>query len=155
MTATQTALRNDIQSGEPMNATLTARTQSRRTLRNQRGMSLVETVVALGLFALTAAAMGDFLVSQAQQSSSSYLDTVAYDLAVYSLESMRGLHYADMAADSRTVDEGGVTFTVSTDVQPDTPSSGLKTVNAQVSWNEPSGPKSVSVATIYTEIAPL
>lgn len=126
-----------------------------RCLRSQQGITLIETMVALGLFALVAAAMSDFLVHQIRQSSSNYLDTLAYSLAADTLELARAARLASVAQGSTTIDEGGVTFTTTTQVENDTPSQGMKTITAVVTWNEPSGPKSVSVPTIYTEVSPI
>jgi type II secretory pathway pseudopilin PulG len=124
------------------------------TLRNQRGMSMIEAMVALGLLVTTAAMMGDFLVGQTRQASSNYLDTVAYGLAADTLESARAVSYENIVEGTTTAAVGGVTFTTTTQVQNDTPVEGVKTITAQVSWNEPSGPRSISVPTIYTRISP-
>jgi Tfp pilus assembly protein PilV len=124
----------------------------RSRLRSQRGISLIETLVALGLFALTAATMGNFLVAQIRAASSNHLYTKAYALAEEELESTRALRFSDMVSDSRTVDVGAVTYTVDTNVQDDTPAHGLKKIQVDVSWAEPEGPKNVSVYTIYTEV---
>ena len=43
----------------------------------QRGISLLETMVALGLFVVSAATTSDFLVQQIRQSSQNHLYTVA------------------------------------------------------------------------------
>jgi type II secretory pathway pseudopilin PulG len=110
--------------------------------------------VALSLFAMTAATMGDFLVSQTRQASSNSLDTLAYSLAANALESARAASYEDIVEGTTTAAAGGVTFTTTTQVQNDTPVEGVKTITAQVSWNEPSGPKSISVPTIFTRISP-
>jgi Tfp pilus assembly protein PilV len=121
-------------------------------LRNRRGISLIETVVALGLFAITAASMGNFLVHQIRQANDGHLDTMAYSLAADALESARADDFGSLATESTTYDQGGVTFTTTTRVQDDTPTAGVKTITAQVSWVEPSGPKSISVPTMYTQI---
>jgi len=123
-------------------------------LRNARGISLTETVVALGLFAITAASMGNFLVQQIRQANDGHLDTMAYSLAADALESARAEDFRSLVGESTTFDQGGVTFTTTTEVQDDTPVVGVKTITAQVSWIEPSGPKSISVPTVYTEITP-
>lgn len=131
-----------------------ARARPACTLRNERGMSMIEALVALGLLTMTAATMGDFLVGQTRQASSNYLDTVAYGLAANMLESARAVSYENIAEGTTTAAVGGVTFTTTTQVQNDTPVQGVKTITAQVSWNEPSGSRSISVPTIYTSITP-
>lgn len=124
----------------------------RRRLRSQRGMSLIETVVALGLFAMTAATMSKFLVSQIRFASNNNLQTKAYSLAEDQLESIRALRFNDMAASSKQVNVGAVKYTVATAVSDDTPANGLKTINVAVTWTDNTGPKNVAVSTIYTEV---
>jgi prepilin-type N-terminal cleavage/methylation domain-containing protein len=125
-------------------------TEPRR--RGERGFSLIETLVALSLFAMTAATMGKFLVTQIRFASNNHLQTKAYSLAAEQLEATRALRFNDMLASSKTVAFNGVTYTVATDIDDDTPSNGLKTIEVDVSWSDPTGPKNVSVSTIYTEV---
>ncbi len=125
-------------------------TEPRR--RGAGGFSLIETLVALSLFAMTAATMGQFLVVQIRHASNNHLQTKAYSLAAEQLEATRALRFNDMLASTRTVAFNGVQYTVATDVDDDTPSNGLKTIEVDVSWNDPTGPKNVSVSTVYTEV---
>ncbi len=120
--------------------------------RGTGGFSLIETLVALSLFAMTAATMGQFLVTQIRHASNNHLQTKAYSLAAEQLEATRALRFNDMLASTRTVAFNGVQYTVATDVDDDTPSNGLKTIEVDVSWNDPTGPKNVSVSTVYTEV---
>ncbi len=125
-------------------------TEPRR--RGERGFSLIETLVALSLFAMTAATMGQFLVVQIRHAANNHLQTKAYSLAAEQLEATRALRFNDMLASTKTVAFNGVQYTVATDVDDDTPSNGLKTIEVDVSWNDPTGPKNVSVSTVYTEV---
>ena len=124
----------------------------RRPRLNQRGISLIETLVALGLFAMTAATMGKFLVSQIRQASNSHLQTKALTMAADQLETTRAQRFNDMASGSKTQMVGGVQFTIQTTVTDDTPANGLKTIAVNVSWKDQLGPKNVTVNTIYTEV---
>lgn len=121
-------------------------------LRSQRGVSLLETLVALGLFAVCAATMGKYLVSQIRLSSSNYLYSQAYALAEEQLENTRALRFNDMVAGSKTVPVDGQNFVVNTAVQNDSPANGLKQITVNVAWKDSLGPKNVSVRTIYTEV---
>jgi Tfp pilus assembly protein PilV len=123
-----------------------------RCLAGQRGISLMETLVALGLFAVTAATMGNYLVSQIRMSSYNYLYTEAYALAEQQLENTRALHFNDMVPTSSTSTVGGMQYTVATAILNDTPADGLKSITVNVSWKDQRGPQNVAVQTIYTEV---
>ena len=132
--------------------THTSRSRTRSALRDQRGISLIETLVALALFALTSASLADFLVHQIRQASSNHLDTLAYSLAADAMELARAGRFADIVGESRTATAEGMTFTVTMAVDDNTPESGLKTITSNVSWDEPGGSRTISVSTIYTEV---
>jgi Tfp pilus assembly protein PilV len=119
---------------------------------NQRGISLIETLVALGLFAMTAATMGKFMVTQIRMASTNHLQTKALAMAAETLETTRAQRFNDMVSGSKTQTVGGVMFTIQTTVNDDTPTNGLKSIAVNVSWKDPLGPKNVTVNTIYTEV---
>jgi Tfp pilus assembly protein PilV len=127
-------------------------TEPRRRRLNARGISLIETLVALALFAMTAATMGRFLVAQIRQASNSHLQTKALAMAAEQLEATRAQRFNDMASGTTTKTVGGVLYTVQTTVVDDTPGNGLKSIAVNVSWKDPQGPKNVTVNTIYTEV---
>ena len=124
----------------------------RRRLAGAHGMSLIETMVALGLLAVSAGTVGNYLVQQIRMGSSNYLYTQAYSMAEEQLEQTRSLHYNDMVAGSKTATVGGTTFTIATAIADDTPANGLKQITVTVSWKDGLGPKNVAVQTIYTEV---
>lgn len=124
----------------------------RRRLLSARGISLIETIVALGLFAMTAATMGRFLVAQIRFASSAHLQTKAMAMAAEQLEATRALRFNDMASGTTTKTVGGVLYTIQTTVNDDSPANGLKSIAVNVSWKEPLGQKNVTVNTIYTEV---
>lgn len=120
--------------------------------RSQRGLSLIEVFVALGLFAISSAAIGKFLVSHIRIGASNYLYTQAYVIAEQELESTRALRFNDMVPGSKLVSIDGRKFTIDTQVLNDTPANGMKQITVNISWNEPLGAKNVAVRTIYTEV---
>lgn len=127
-------------------------TERRRRRLTARGISLIETLVALGLFAMTAATMGRFLVTQIRQASNSHLQTKALAMAAEQLEATRAQRFNDMESGTTTKTVGGVLYTIVTTVQDDTPANKLKTIDVNVSWKDPMGQKNVTVSTIYTEV---
>lgn len=128
------------------------RPERRAAVRNQRGISLIETIVALSLFAVSAATMSQFLVSQIRHASNNNLHTKAYSLAEDQLETIRSQRFNDMASSSKQVSVGAVKYTIATTVTNNTPANGLKSIDVDVNWTDNTGPKNVSLSTIYTEV---
>jgi hypothetical protein len=127
-------------------------TTNTRSWRSQRGATLLETVVAVGLFALTAATMGDFLRQQIRTGGSNMNYSTAYSLAAEEFEDIRALPYDDIASRTSTTSQGTVTFAVDTAVVNDTPSANMKQITVNVNWKEPMGTQNVTVRSIYTSV---
>lgn len=123
-----------------------------RPWRDARGISLIETLVALGLFAISAATIGQFLTTQIRAASGNHLYTQALALAAEELEATRALRFNDMDSSARTATLGGMTYAVTTTVKDDTPANGVKTISVSVEWGAPDGPQHVDLHTIYTEV---
>lgn len=127
-------------------------TRRRRLVRGILGVTLIETLVALGLFSLAAATTGGFLVQQVRTAGINKRQTLAYVVAAEELERMRALDYQDMAdATSEQVLEN-LTFDVETKVEADTPASGMKKVSVEVSWPDVGRDENVFVYAIYTRV---
>lgn len=119
---------------------------------DQRGVTLIESLVAIALLALSAAAIGGLLTQQIRQAASNQLSTVAYGIAAEELENMRGLPYAAMSGGSHQQVLGDVVFVVSTEVLSNVPAANMKKVTVEVSWNEPQGARDVAMSTVYTAV---
>jgi type II secretory pathway pseudopilin PulG len=112
----------------------------------------VESLVALVILGMSAASTGGFLQHQMRQSASNQLASEAYAIAAEHLEDFRAQSYASMAGSSSLSNVGGVDYTVATTVAPDMPAANMKLITVSVSWNEPAGPKNVSMSTVYTSV---
>jgi len=118
----------------------------------ERGTTLIETVAALGLFAISIAAIGNFLVQQVRQSSNNNVVSVAYTVAEQELEGLRAMDYADIASRSSAVTKGGTTYNIATNVINDQPAPNMKKIAVGVYWTGPAGGGNVAVETIYTAV---
>lgn len=127
-------------------------TTHRRNWHSERGTTLLETIVALGLFALTAATMGDFMRQQVRTSGANANYSTAYSLAAGEFEDIRALPFDEITSRSTSLSEGAVTFAVATTVADDTPSANMKQITVKVDWKEPGGPQNVTVQSIYTAV---
>lgn len=123
-----------------------------RDCRNEIGLGLIDAVVALALFLLATATIGQFVVRQVRTGSSNSMYSVAYSLAAQELEELRGLDYQEIASRSGSMREGIITYTVTTSVRPDTPEPNMKEISVKVAWAEPDGKRDVEVQTIFTGV---
>lgn len=125
-----------------------------RRARRERGASLIESLVALALFGIAAAAVGNLLTQHIRRERTNGTTTAAIAVAEAELESLRSLDYPNIA--SRTTDPtpsaGSPAYHVQTTVVADSPAPSLKTITTQVTWTEPAGPQSVSLYAVYTDI---
>ena len=125
-----------------------------RARRTQRGATLVESLVALGVFGVVAAAVGNLLTQHIRGERTNGTTGTAVTIAEAELESIRSLDYPSIV--SRTFDPtpaaGSPSYHVQTTVIADSPAPSLKSITTQVSWTEPAGTKSVSLYAIYTDI---
>ncbi len=122
--------------------------------RSQRGVSLVESLVALVLLALGIAAIGGFMTTQIRHSADNELTAQAYSIAADEVERIRALPYSQMDAASSTVAHGSVDFAVSSSVVDNAPAINMKSVNVNVAWTSPSGAHDIDVDTVFTQVAP-
>jgi prepilin-type N-terminal cleavage/methylation domain-containing protein len=127
-------------------------TRSGRRRLGARGVSLIETMVALGLFAIGAASIGRFITRQTRTASTNNLTSVAQSFAEQELENMRALDYDDIAAASHSSTKGSVVYTIASTVQNNSPAPNMKQISVDVSWKDPLGTQHVTVYTIYTAI---
>lgn len=123
-----------------------------RRLFHNAGATLIESLVAVGLFAIVAAAVGDLLTTHIRRQVTNTTATTAISLAEAELEDLRSLDYPDMTSRSKTTAVQGVTYDVGTTVLADSPAHLMKSVTTTVTWTDPAGPHTVSLYAIYTDI---
>jgi hypothetical protein len=99
------------------------------------GLTLIDTIVGLGLLLLSTATIGQFLVKQIQTGGSNTSYSTAYALAAEELDQ-----------------EGALTFTVATNVLADTPERNMKHISVDITWNDPGASQHVTVETIFTAV---
>jgi hypothetical protein len=125
-----------------------------RRLRQAKGSSLLETIAALALFAMTAATVGKFLVSQIRASGSNDTHATAYELGIQELEDLRSQPYDQVASRTDQLQKGAILYAVTTTVEEDVPAPEMKNITVDITWNEPGGTRHVSLQTIDAALMP-
>ena len=125
-----------------------------RRVHDRRGSMLIETLVALCLFGLTAAALGELVVSQIRLQGNNATTTTAISLAERELEDLRSLPYGDIASRSAEIAVRGLTYRVLTTVAADSPEHDLKSVTTQVTWSDLLGLRGYTLHVTYTNVTP-
>ena len=123
-----------------------------RARRANRGMSLIEVLAAMSLFAIVASAVSALVTGSLRHTTRNRHGTMATILAQEQLEELRGLPYQDIHPTATTVTAASQTYTVATAVLDNVPASGMKQISVTVSWSGPEGPQSYVVHTIYTQV---
>jgi prepilin-type N-terminal cleavage/methylation domain-containing protein len=120
----------------------------------QRGASLIESLVALALFGIAAAAISNLLTHHIRREATNGTTTTAVAVAEAELESLRSLDYPDIVTRTTnpTPAAGSPAYRVQTTVVADSPAPSLKTISTRVSWTEAAGPKSVTLDAVYTDV---
>lgn len=117
---------------------------------NQHGSTLAESLVAISLFGLAAAAIGDLLTRAIQVERSNGTTTTAVCLAESELEDLHAQDYDAIADHSSTTIVEGATYTVQRMVVTDSPEPSMKSVTTKVTWTDTRGPQSYSLDAIYS-----
>ena len=120
--------------------------------RRQQGVSLLEVLAAMVLFALVASAVGALATQSMVHTTRNRHSTSAALCAQQELERLRGLPYAQMASRTTTMTMGGQSFSVASTVQADTPVANVATITVTVTWTGPEGARSYVVQTLFTSI---
>jgi prepilin-type N-terminal cleavage/methylation domain-containing protein len=122
-------------------------------MRNtQAGFTLVEVIVAMVIFLVSASAVASMMYHSTVAVSQNNFTSQAITCAQASLEHLRMLDYDDVSNDSDECAGDGITFDVEWEVTEDEPEDGTKTIVLTVSWSEKGEAKSYELETVYTAV---
>jgi len=129
----------------------------RRPRRGSNGSALIETMVAMTIFAAAASATFNVLMLAVFTTRANALDTHAVALATQEREDLRSLQYTVIATrDPYTSGSpnlfNGTPFTVHSEVQNDTPATNMKTATITTSWSYLGRARSYRLQTVYTNL---
>jgi prepilin-type N-terminal cleavage/methylation domain-containing protein len=120
--------------------------------RRQRGISLIEVLAAMTLFALVASAVGALATSALLNTTINRHHTMAAMLAQGEVEDLRSLDYPALASRASTQTVEGQVYTIDSVVAGNTPAAGMSLVTVTVRWNGPEGTRNYAVDTIFTDV---
>jgi type II secretory pathway pseudopilin PulG len=124
----------------------------RKRRRGQEGVTLLEALMTISLFAIVSTAAATLAVGSVRSTSLTRHAAEAAMLAQWQMEQVRGLDYPSMASTTTSATMGGQYFTIATNVQADTPAANMKDIVVTVSWTGPEGTRSYSTESIYVDI---
>ncbi len=108
----------------------------RAAVFGQRGASLIDAVIAVGVFALGMATLGEFLTRQTGRAQSDDLYAIACGIAEEQIETVRTKRFGDVVSASDQITKGNTTYTVDTRFVEETPGRSMKHLAVNVSWDE-------------------
>ena len=124
-------------------------------MKTNKGFTLVEVLVAMAVFSVALLQLGSMQIAASQVSSAAGRLTRATALAQDKIEQLQALPYNDATLDDSTP-VGQTTphtepnppqgYTITWNVDADTPVAGVKTINLNIAWNNRGKPKTFNLA---------
>jgi type IV pilus assembly protein PilV len=112
------------------------------------GFTIIEVMVVIGIFAIGILAVASMQVSAFQGNRTAMLRTNAITLATERMENLVSQNYALISADSETVDNLDIIWTVSEN----TPLTDTKTIVVTVTWNDRGTFQNVNLSHIIAKL---
>ncbi len=104
---------------------------------NKRGFTMIEVLVAMGIFSVTFLALAAGAGSVMRANNSSYHSTIATSLAQDKMEELKARNGSIIISEGPVTDNvGGVDFTRAWTVTPNSPVVGTKQVDVTVTWQD-------------------
>jgi type IV pilus assembly protein PilV len=108
-------------------------------LKNVRGFTLLEVMIALVILAVGLLGLASLQVMAIKGNSFGQQMTVASTLAQNQLEQLRRTPAALVNGNDTVTDQNGITYTRNWAVTPNSPQTGASTVLITISWTGPTG----------------
>jgi prepilin-type N-terminal cleavage/methylation domain-containing protein len=119
---------------------------------SRAGYSLIELLVAISIFAITAAAIAAQMVHSTAMISQNAEASQAITIAQQVMEDIRTLTYSDMSSGAEMVTWKGQKFNAAWNVSEDDPAPGTKTVIVTVSWEDKGETKTYETRSVYSQV---
>jgi type II secretion system protein I len=122
---------------------------------SQNGFSLMEVLVAMVIFSISALAVTSLMFNHTKLVSLNAQSSEAIALAQDKLEDLRTMNFTSLGSNSAPpMTKKGTTYTTSWTVQQNTPTTGMATLTVTVAWNHKGVAKSYVTKSIFSNVAP-
>jgi prepilin-type N-terminal cleavage/methylation domain-containing protein len=120
------------------------------------GFTLIETLIAVVIFAIMSLAMTSLMVTNTRMISENAQSSEAIGYAQELLENLRQVSVDSLSAGSKSATRQsarGTVYTITWTVTPNTPSAGRTSVAVTVAWDHKGSPRSYATQSIFTQVS--
>jgi prepilin-type N-terminal cleavage/methylation domain-containing protein len=121
------------------------------TVTNEKGFTIIEVMIVIGIFAIGILAVASMQVSAFQGNRSATLRTMAITLATEHIENLVSQNYGSIAGSTNpnTVDNFDISWVVTNSTSP---SPATKTIVVTVTWNDRGESRNVNLNHIIAKL---
>jgi type IV pilus assembly protein PilV len=120
------------------------------TVTNEKGFTIIEVMIVIGIFAIGILAVASMQVSAFQGNRSATLRTMAITLASEHMENLASQNYGTIAGSNNPTTVAN--FDISWVVTNNTPLSATKTLEVTVTWNDRGETRNVNLNHIIAKL---
>jgi len=120
------------------------------------GFTLIETLVAVVIFAIVSLAMTSLMVTNTRMISENVQSSEAVGYAQELLENLREVPIDTLTAGSTSTTRQsarGTVYTITWTVTPNTPATGRTSVAVSVAWSHKGTPRTYETQSIFTQVS--
>lgn len=122
--------------------------QPNTKINNDKGFTIIEVMVVIGIFAIGILAVASMQVSAFQGNRSATLRTIAITLASERMENLISQDYVAIVSGNQTVDNYDISWTVTND----SPLANTKTITVTTTWNDRGESRNVNLSYILAKL---
>lgn len=131
-----------------MEKTMKTLGQPNTKINNDKGFTIIEVMIVIGIFAIGILAVASMQVSAFQGNRSATLRTIAITLASERMENLISQDYGAIVSDSQAEDNFDISWTVTND----SPLPDTKTITVTTTWNDRGESRNVNLSYILAKL---
>lgn len=125
-------------------------------IRGNAGFTLIETLIAVIIFAIVSLAMTSLMVTNTRMISENAQSSEAVGYAQELLENLREVPINSLTAGSSSATRQsarGTEYTITWTVTPNSPATGRTSVAVTVAWSHKGTPRTYATQSIFTQVS--